>query len=74
MTIAAAHAQKAMLEPAAFQVLSKFPLHDLRQRAPVERELCQKVRVVLINDLIQKTLFRPVALIASYARNERIMT
>jgi hypothetical protein len=56
MTIAAAHAQKAMLEPAAFQVLSKFPLHELRQRAPVERELCQKVRVVLIKSHTAKIL------------------
>jgi hypothetical protein len=68
MTVRTAHAQEAMFETAALEVLIEFAHYILRQGRALRGQLACKRRVVLRDDLVEKGLFRAVASITVGAR------
>jgi len=59
----AAHAQKAMLQATAAEVVLEFPLHVRRQRAFLLGHVGDERRVVLLDDLVEERTLGPVALV-----------
>jgi len=61
----AAHPQKAVFQPAAFQKFFEFSLYIVRQfPALFCHKRCER-RVILIDDLIEQRLLRPVTLVTT---------
>ncbi len=56
----AAHPQKAMFQPATFEKFFKFPLHIARQFPALFCYMRCERRVLLVNDLIEKSLLGAV--------------
>jgi len=50
-----------MFQPAALQIFLKFPPHELRQRTSVGLDLGEEIRIVVVDDSVEKRLFGPVA-------------
>jgi hypothetical protein len=73
VTRLATHPQETILEPPALQVLFELPLHMPRQRTPGGAELRNKVRVVALDEKIQKTLSGPVAVLNRQPRGPSIV-
>jgi hypothetical protein len=63
MTFAALHPQEAMLQAAAFEVIGKFLFFVQRKGLVLSGHHIPELRVVSLDDLIEKRLFRPMALI-----------
>ena len=61
VTVGAADAQEAVLQPAALQIVFEFALHMRRQRALTRRQMRYERRVVGFNQLIQQRLLGAVA-------------
>jgi hypothetical protein len=61
----AAHAQEAVLETTAREVILELALHLPRQFAALRRQMGLERRVVFLDKLVKKGLFRPVARVAS---------
>jgi hypothetical protein len=64
VAVRAAHAQKAVLEAAAFQVRLEFVLHVSRQRSVTCFAHGNELGVVPLDELIEEHLFGPVASVA----------
>ena len=60
MTVHTADSQKAVLQPAALQIVFKLALHMRRQRPLTRRQVRYERRVVGFDQLIQERLLRPV--------------
>lgn len=60
-----AHPQKAMFQPAAFEVILELALHIARQLPVPLRQMGDEGRVVLLNNLVEQRLFGPVALVTT---------
>ena len=56
MTILTAYTQETMLQSAAFEVIVEFPLHIQGKRPPLPLQVSQELRVIFIDDLIEKRL------------------
>ena len=69
MTVRAADAQKAVLQPAALQIVFELALHVRRQCALTRRQMFHERRVVLFNELIQECLLGPVPSILARPRS-----
>lgn len=63
MALGAAHAQEAMLQPAALQVGRELLLYVDGQRAAILLQSQQEQRVVLVDQIIKKSRFGAVALV-----------
>jgi len=63
MAARTAHAQEAMLQAAALEILIELARYVLRQGHALRGQLAYKRRVVLRDNLVEKSLFRAVALI-----------
>jgi hypothetical protein len=67
MTVLATHTQKAMLQTTALEVIVEFSLHiQGNKTAPLLHE-CQEMRVILVDNLVEKRLLRPMTLIPARA-------
>ena len=69
MTVGAADAQAAVLQPAALQIVFERALHMRRQRALTRRQMRYERRVVGFNQLLQKRLLGPVPGILARTRS-----
>ena len=65
VTRLAAHPQKAVFQPAAFEVVLEFSLYTARQLSALLRSIGSERRVVLFDDPIEKGLLGTVALITT---------
>lgn len=65
VTRLAAHPQKAVFQPAAFEVVLKFSLYIDRQLPALLRQMGRECRVILFDDPIEKGLCGPVALVTT---------
>ena len=65
VTRLAAHPQKAMFQPSAFEVILEFALHIAWQLLAPLRQMGGEGRVVLLNNLVEKGLLWPVALVTA---------
>ena len=63
MAFAALHAQESVFQPSAFEVIGKFLLYMKRQGLALHGHHIPELRVMPLDDLIEKCLFRPVTLI-----------
>lgn len=63
MTFGALHPQKAVFQPAAFQVIGKFLLYMQGQVLALCRHDIPELRVMSLNDLIEECPFRLVPFI-----------
>ena len=63
----AAHAQNAMFQAAAAQVVLEFLLHVVRQGALRLGHAGEERRVVLFDDLVEERVLGPVALVRGCA-------
>lgn len=63
MTFCALHPQKAVLQPAAFEVIGKFLLYVQGQGLALHDHHIPKRRVLPLDDLIEKRLFLSMAFI-----------
>ena len=63
MAFAALHPQEAMLQPTTFEILGKFLLYVQRQGLVLSGHHIPELRVVSLDDLIEKRLFRSMTLI-----------
>lgn len=61
----AACLQKAVFQPAAFEVVLELTLYIVRHLPAMLRRMCHECRVVLIDDLIAKGLLRTIALLVA---------
>jgi len=67
MTVLAAHAQKAMFQATALEVIIEFPLHIQGNRTALLLHERQEMRVILVDNLVEKRLLRPMTLIPARA-------
>ena len=63
VTALTANSQKSMFQQAEFQEFGKLPLNVVGQEPAFRCQLRYEAGVVLTNDPIEKSLFRPVAFI-----------
>jgi len=63
----AAHAEKAVFEAAAFEVILELALDILWQRCAVRGHPVSERGVVRVDELVEESVFRPVAFIANSA-------
>jgi hypothetical protein len=62
MAFAALHSQKTMFQSSAFKIVCKFLLYVQGQGLALRGHHIPELRVMPLNDLIEKCLFRSVAL------------
>ena len=63
MTVGALHPQESVFQPSAFEVIVKFLLHVQGQGLPLHGHHIPELRVMPLDDLIEKRLFRSVTLV-----------
>ena len=73
MTVRAANAQKAVLQPAALQIVLELALHLPRQCQLTHRQVLYERRVVGVHSLIQKCLPGPVTRLLARTRSPRVL-
>ena len=66
-TALAAHTQKAMFQATALEVVVELPLHIQGNRTALLLHERQEMRVILINNLVEKRILRPMTLIPARA-------
>jgi len=60
VTRRAAHAQKAMLQAPALEIVLEFPLHVVGQWSALRSHKIREGRIVLCNELVKEGLFRAI--------------
>ena len=73
MTVRAANAQEAVLQPAALQIAFELALHMRWQRPLTRRQMLYERRVVGFNQLIQECLLGPVTRLFARTRSPRVL-
>jgi len=58
MTVGALHTQESVLQPSAFEVIRKFLLHMQGQGLALHGHHIPELRIMPLDDLIEKCLFR----------------
>jgi hypothetical protein len=69
MATGTADPQEPVLQAAALQVVLKFPPDEPRKGPSFCLELCNEIRVVVVNDSIEKRFFRSMSRMLQTARH-----